>query len=297
VCEITQDAVPTSAGDPKPEESSPSLDSTASQAQQETVPPMLDVHPVHGPVMGWREFFTHILIIAIGLCLALGLQESVEYLHRRHELDETRAALRLEREENHKVLARQTVAWRWGVAEMQNNLVVLQYLQQHPGTPQDKLPGVLLWKFQGLNYSTAVWDAARQTGVAALMSREEIEQNNDLYAHLQMEFELVVDAARALTEAQRFALLDSDPSHLTPTEVAEEIRLTQAVLTKHAFFGSAMNNLRDAYPDFPPTVTRAELEALYHPPDRATQEQLSAPRAATMQRMRASGYTGSGDSP
>jgi hypothetical protein len=61
------------------------------------------------------------------------------------------------------------------VAELQNNLLVFEYLQQHPGTPQEKLPGVLLWEVSELTFSTAASDAARESGVIALMPREEIE--------------------------------------------------------------------------------------------------------------------------
>jgi hypothetical protein len=268
----------------------PAIDS---RAHEEAAPHMLDIHPIHGPVMGWREFLTHILIIAIGLCLALALQETVEYLHHRYQLAETQRALRLEREENRKVLADQTAAWRWSVAELQNNLAVLQFLQQHPDTPQEKLPGVLMWKFSGLEFSTAVWDAARQTGVTALMPREEIEANNSLYRFLQNEWELVLQTANLMYDAERYTLLDSNPSHMTPAQVAEEIQLTQAALSKTLLYGTVMLNLVESYPDFPATISRAELNKVGNPPDHETQELLSGARSQTMQRLKAAGYAGS----
>lgn len=39
------------------------------------------VHAPHGEVGGWRGFFTHIAVVAIGLFLALGLQQGVEAIH------------------------------------------------------------------------------------------------------------------------------------------------------------------------------------------------------------------------
>jgi hypothetical protein len=265
----------------------PAIDS---RAHEEAAPHMLDIHPIHGPVMGWREFLTHILIIAIGLCLALALQETVEYLHHRYQLAETQRALRLEREENRKVFAAQTVAWRWGVAELQNNLTVLQYLQQHPGTPQEKLPGVLMWRFTDLEFSTAVWDAARQTGVTSLMSREEIETNNSLYTFLQNEWEMVLQSAHAMLDAERYNLLDSNPSHMTPDQVAEEIQLTQVALSKTLLYGTVMLNLAESHPDFPTLITRDELAKVRNPPDRDTEELLRGAHSQTMQRLKAAGY-------
>jgi hypothetical protein len=282
-----------SSADQKVEASpSPPDPTTDSRALQEPAPLMLDIHPIHGPVTGWREFLTHILIIAIGLCLAIALQETVEYLHHRYQLAETRQALRIEREENRKVLADQTLAWRWSVAELQNNLTVLQYLQQHPGTPQDQLPGVLLWRFSSLTFNTAVWDAARQTGVTALMPREEIEANDSLYGFMQHQWDAVWQTALAMYDAQHYNLLDSNPSHMTPAQVSEEIELTQAALTKTLLYGTIMINLGETYPDFPKSITREELEKVRNPPDRDTQESLSGARSQTRQRLKAAGYTG-----
>jgi hypothetical protein len=39
------------------------------------------VHAPHGEVGGWRGFATHVAVIAVGLLLALGLEQCVEYVH------------------------------------------------------------------------------------------------------------------------------------------------------------------------------------------------------------------------
>jgi hypothetical protein len=248
------------------------------------------VHPVHAAVGSWRDFFIHIAIIVVGLCIAVGLEQTVEFVHHRHQRTELRRALRLEREENYKTLTEQTVAWRWETAELQNNLLVFQYLQQHPGTPQEKLPGVLLWRYSGLPFSSAVWDAAHQSGVLALMPREEIEETSSLYGFLNRAYDAVFEIARAIEEAQRYNLLDSDPSHLDASQIAAEIVLTQTALTAQLSLGWALCNLRESAPDFPSTVTREELHEVRHIPDQQTGELLDPARALTMERLRAAGY-------
>jgi hypothetical protein len=248
--------------------------------------PMLDVNPVH-PVRGWRDFVIHIATIVVGLLIAIGLEQAVEFLHHSHELADTRRALRLEREENYKTLTAQTIAWRREIAELQNNLLVLQYLQQHPGTPQEKLPGVLLWRFSSLQFATAVWDAAHASGVVALMPREEIEDNTELYIFLRNEVDASLQTALAINQAQRYNLMDSDPSHLSPAEVATEIDLTQAAMTKLFLHGALLGNLSEAFPDFPSTVTRAELGSIRHTPDAHTAEILAPARALTEGRLKA----------
>jgi hypothetical protein len=46
---------------------------------------MLDVHPPHESAHSWRDFFIHIATICVGLLIAIGLEQSVEALHRAHE--------------------------------------------------------------------------------------------------------------------------------------------------------------------------------------------------------------------
>ena len=54
---------------------------------------MLDVHPPHEKVHSWTQFFIHIAAITIGLLLALGLEQTVEYFHHRHQREQLEAAL------------------------------------------------------------------------------------------------------------------------------------------------------------------------------------------------------------
>jgi hypothetical protein len=45
---------------------------------------MLDVHAPHQTAHSWKDFFIHLATIAIGLLIALGLEQTVEFLHHRH---------------------------------------------------------------------------------------------------------------------------------------------------------------------------------------------------------------------
>jgi hypothetical protein len=255
--------------------------------------PLLDVHPIHSPVRAWRDFFIHIAIIVVGLCIAVGIQQSVEFIHNRHQLAELRQALRLEREDNYKILTANTTSWRWGTAELQNNLLVFQYLQQHPGTPQEKLPGVLLWATSPFEFVSAAWDAAHQSGLVALLPREEIEANSFLYSILKEINDIQLKSALAVEEAERYDLVDADSSHLSPAEIAAEIQLTQAALAADWLRGISLLDLRGAFPDFPATLTSKELRQMRHQPQQPTTELMAPARALTMERMKAAGYVDS----
>lgn len=254
---------------------------------------MLDVHPIHAPVRAWRDFFIHIATIVVGLCIAVGLQQTVEFFHHRSQRAELRQALRLEREDNYKTLTANAATWRWGTAELENNLLVFQYLQQHPGTPQEKLPGVLVWATSPFEFSSAAWDAAHQSGLVALLSPGETEANSSLYSILKKVNDIQYESARAIEEAERYDLVDADPSHLSPAEITTEIQLTQNALTVDYLRGISLLDLVGAFPDFPAALTSKELSQVRHKPQQPTSELLSPARALTMERLKAAGYVGS----
>jgi hypothetical protein len=251
---------------------------------------MLDVHPIHAPVHGWRDFFIHIATIVVGLCIAVGIQQTVEFAHNRYQLRELREALRLERQEAYETLNRETKFWRWTIAELQNNLMIFEYLKQHPGIPQEKLPGVLIWFTSSDNFKSAVWDAAHQSGAIALLPREEIENDSMLYWHFTLQNQMQLEAALAIVTAERYNISDADPSHLSPAQIAAEIDLTQAALTAQILRGSVLRNLVENSPDFPATISREEENRVRNQPDPQTKELLAPARALTMERLKAAGY-------
>jgi hypothetical protein len=62
--------------------------------------PMLDVHAPHEPIHTWKSFVIHIATITIGLLIAVGLEQLVEYFHHRHQAVAIVGKLRAESQEN-----------------------------------------------------------------------------------------------------------------------------------------------------------------------------------------------------
>jgi hypothetical protein len=67
---------------------------------------MLDVHPAHHAASNWREFFIHIATIVIGLLIAIGLEQTVEWFHHRHQRAQLQEDLRNEAGQNLDVIQR-----------------------------------------------------------------------------------------------------------------------------------------------------------------------------------------------
>ena len=58
------------------------------------------LHPAHQAANSWREFLIHIAAIVIGLAIAVGFEQTVEFLHHRHQIRQTRERLHKEIEVN-----------------------------------------------------------------------------------------------------------------------------------------------------------------------------------------------------
>lgn len=250
---------------------------------------MLDVHPAHHAATSWKEFLTHIATIVLGLLIAVALEQAVESFHHRREVAEVREELRSEREANKNSFTTETTNWRWETAELENNLMVLAYLQKHPGTPDEKLPGSLVWFHASSNHSQAVWDAARNTGVTSLMGREEVEQYEDTYDKLKR-----IDDARslaydAMNDASRYEFTDGRLSNLSRAQIDEITTLTQIALNRHWLEGVALENTHRKFADFPLSITSDELSRARN--RKNVDEGMQDPAfAQTISRMKAAGY-------
>jgi hypothetical protein len=245
---------------------------------------MLDVHPPHEAAHTWKDFFIHIATIVIGLLIAIGLEQTVEHFHNRNQVAEAREALRVERENDSKQLATQSVYFRRETAALQNNLTVLLYLQAHPGTPRDKLPGILTWHYAMTSFPDAAWVSAEQSGITALMPYAEVQGYASLYSRLRLINEMNDEYQKALFQAMMYHSQDPDPTHLSPAGLASEIELTKDALTKHLRHGVALSGLAEAYSDFAPGVSRADLEKIIHTSD-DFDPALSAARALTVEKI------------
>ncbi len=67
---------------------------------------MLDVHAPHETVHTWKDFWIHLATIAIGLLIAIGLEQTVEAIHHHQERVQLEQDLRDEATNNRQVIAR-----------------------------------------------------------------------------------------------------------------------------------------------------------------------------------------------
>ena len=138
---------------------------------------MLDVHAPHEPVHGWRDFLLHILTITIGLLIAIGLEQSVEWLHHRHLVHQAREQIREEMEENQKIL-RQDKSFLSEAGD--------RYLHNLRSLEDPKQNEALRFGWRWEAPQASAWRTARETGATTFMSYKEVQSYDDLYGQQEL---------------------------------------------------------------------------------------------------------------
>jgi hypothetical protein len=212
---------------------------------------MLDVHPPHESVHSSRDFFIHIATIVIGLLIAIGLEQTVEFFHHRHQVAETRAALREEKAENIRLYHQNVEKHIMNMAYLHNNLRIFLYLRDHPGTPQEKLPGILYWPIFTSRPKETAWSTAAQTGVLDLMPRAEVSSLAATYANLDFAWQTYQPIVPALTACTTYYAETPDITQLSAADIATEINDIKRTITLEAVYGDTLSIL-GRQPDFGP---------------------------------------------
>jgi hypothetical protein len=250
---------------------------------------MLDVHPPHAPTHTWKDFFIHIATIVIGLLIAVGLEQTIEYFHHRHQVAETRAALRAEHEDNRLQLNTAVVMMRREHAALANNLMVLLYIKQHPGTPQAELPGILTWHSDLDTLPTVAWRTASQSSVLVLFPSDEVRTEGDFYSHIDGINQANIALYLQIVDAHRYSFRDRDPTHLTSAELDSTIQLTLQCMKASTALDVAIMNLKDHFPDYAQGLTYAEINRFTQALQAESDPELARPIAQTIERIDAAG--------
>jgi hypothetical protein len=198
---------------------------------------MLDVHPPHAPTHTWKDFFIHIATITIGLLIAIGLEQTVEMFHRRHQREHLLEDLKHEAEvrvprvhENFKIFMAD-LAWYEAflqagrAAQLQNGKLIF-VVPPRAVTPPRIRP------------ADSVWPSAKASGVVAVLPQDDIE----VWSRIDQVGQAVLDQAHltgvyrtelaAVTDRLGITLTPGTTLSLAPKD-SEELLRTIALLRAH----------------------------------------------------------------
>jgi hypothetical protein len=226
--------------------------------------PMLDVHPAHHAANSWKEFFIHIATIVLGLLIAVGLEQTVEFIHHRYQVAETREALRIERRININHFAMETEEFYRFVPKLEMDLAIFQYLKAHPHAPKEQWPGTISGYHMMSRYTDAAWRTAQQNNVLALMPDREVQQDDQLYRQLTGLTENMAAKEEAFYETAKLGITSPDPSQMSPEQIDLEIQGYSNVLLLYGRGAIEQRVLSSHYPDFKPTTTYEDEQRALH---------------------------------
>ena len=223
----------------------------------------MDVHPPHHAITTWRDFFIHIATIVVGLLIAIGLEQTVEWLHHVHQIREIRHNLHDELTANVASFHRNMHFVRHDRAMLENDLRVFQYLQQHPKASPEDLPGVVVWTGAISLTTRSAWDSVQQTEALTLMPEPEVETSRRVYDQLQKFDAIYEELAKTTDKADAYQFLTPDVTKLTPAQIDAEIPLIQECLSLVRNQTIQLSNIARLFPEFAPGPTQDEVDTFH----------------------------------
>jgi hypothetical protein len=160
--------------------------------------PMLDVHPPHEAAHTWKDFFIHVGTICVGLLIAIGLEQTVELFHHRHEANHAREMLAEEIKLNDQTQRTEQYVLTLHDAYLYNDLLVLGRLRNHALLPTDRI--VLFHPY--LAFADSAWKTAQESGAVPLLSYPEVSRFDEIYGLQTIHNTTSEDSLTALQNAQ-----------------------------------------------------------------------------------------------
>jgi hypothetical protein len=208
---------------------------------------MLDVHPVHKTVHGWRDFLLHLLTITIGLFIALSLEGLVEWRHHRHLAHEAEASLHAEIRSNAAGLSNAVADIKKQREKLADDVKILKQLINTGKLPNNSNLEI---SFNIRGFDSLSWKTAQSTNALSYMPYETAKQYAKIY-DLQEQLEI------AEHEAGRDAIISlapflnmgkaEGPSRTEAPAMKEHIEILQAQLL---LLDSLVTKLDDEYKKF-----------------------------------------------
>jgi hypothetical protein len=212
------------------------------------VPSVIDVHPPHEPIHGWRDFLLHLLTITIGLLIALSLEGLVEWQHHRHLVHEAEASLHTEIENNSRALGDAITTLHKNQDDLKHDVTVLKYIiKNHKAPNNDNMTlGLGIRTFDDVS-----WKTAQSTTALAYMPYAQAEEYSNIYSTQSELNDAERQAARdAIISLAPFMNVDKegpDPTEGQANEIKQKIETLQGQLT---LVDALMNHLDRDYKKF-----------------------------------------------
>jgi hypothetical protein len=204
---------------------------------------MLDVHPPHEKIHGFRDFLLHLFTITVGLLIALALEGCVERWHHRELRNEADANLRQEIRDNEQALATTRNAIIW---EKRTLISMVKFLQSRSQDKPFDIQGLNLG-FTNSTLSDASWRTATGTGVLSFMEYGRVQQFASAYQEQELFSRLELETLDRYLQLNSYAVSGFDPKAISPEDAKAALPDVSRTLTQLVAMDQVGENLRLAY--------------------------------------------------
>jgi hypothetical protein len=206
---------------------------------------MVDVHPPHEKMHGFKDFLLHLLTITIGLLIALGLEGCVEHWRQRELKTDADTKLRQEIRDNAKEIA---LVHNANATEQANLKRIADFLSARKKNQSYDSRQIRL-DFTVGDLKSASWKTAAATGALGFMEYDQVQRYAAVY-QLQDKYSALQDQTiDEFLQLQSYVIYGFDPEKITPADAGPaelETRRTLAHLTAMDQVGTALATEYDA---------------------------------------------------
>jgi hypothetical protein len=206
---------------------------------------MLDVHPPHEKMHGFKDFLLHLLTITIGLLIALGLEGYAEHWRQRELKKDADTKLRQEIRDNAQELV---LVHKANASEQENLKRIVDFLNaRKKNEPYDTHQIRLDFTMGDLN--SASWKTAAATGALGFMEYDQVQRYAAVY-QLQDKYSALQDQTiDEFLQLQSYVIYGFDPKKITPVDAGSaelDTRRALAHLVAMDQVGTALASQYDA---------------------------------------------------
>jgi hypothetical protein len=177
---------------------------------------MLEVHPPHAPTHTWPDFFIHIATIVLGLLIAIGLEQSVEAIHHRHQRNELTEHMHAEAERNLPVIRESLVRLQAQRAYVQSLQAVLSSAKVSGTTVSVRGVTPPGGSAVFVSVSRSTWITAQAAGFVALLPSDQA----GLYSRIDFNAEEAIHDEDEMYENIRLFLAECNRANFNYTSPA-----------------------------------------------------------------------------
>ncbi len=207
-------------------------------------PVILDVHPPHSSLHGWRDFLVHIATITIGLLIALGLENVAETVHHRHVVREARENIRQEIELNREQAKKNEASIKADADRMKANMQKARDLR----ADRHALDlGEMQFSFSWSSFNQSAWLSARDSGALTYMPTTEVQSYADNYEQQNL---VNREAVSIFTDQIQVAIpliMEEHASDIRPEDVQRLMRESAGVYIRLVTLNQLVEQLDGSY--------------------------------------------------